>query len=242
MQPIVETPLGPVRGREAGGVRRFLGVPYAAPPVGALRFAPPAPHAGWAEPRDAASFGAAPIQPADALSRTLGLLGDHPQSEDCLTLNVFAPSAPAPPRPVLVWLHGGAFQTGTAAGPAYDGARLAARGDAVVVTLNYRVGALGFLHTGAPGCANLGLQDQLAALRFVRAAIAGFGGDPAQVTVFGESAGAGSIVCLLAMPGARGLFRRAIVQSAAPEGQLGADEAAERARILAEKLGGARAD
>ena len=85
----------------------------------------------------------------DGLSQTLGLLGDHPQSEDCLTLNVFAPAAPAPPRPVLVWLHGGAFQTGTAAGPAYDGARLARRGDVVVVTLNYRVGALGFLHTGA---------------------------------------------------------------------------------------------
>jgi para-nitrobenzyl esterase len=242
MQPIVETPLGPVRGREAGGVRRFLGVPYAAPPVGALRFAPPAPHAGWTEPRDAAAFGAAPLQPVDGLSQTLGLLGTHPQSEDCLTLNVFAPAASGAPRPVLVWLHGGAFQTGTAAGPAYDGARLAARAGAVVVTLNYRVGALGFLHTGAPGAANLGLQDQLAALRFVKAAIGAFGGDPARVTVFGESAGAGSIVCLLAMPAARGLFRRAIVQSAAPEGQLSADEAAARARLLVEKLGGARAD
>jgi para-nitrobenzyl esterase len=242
MQPIVETPLGPVRGREAGGVRRFLGVPYAAPPVGALRFAPPAPHAGWTEPREAAAFGAAPLQPADGLSQLLGLLGEHPQSEDCLTLNVFAPAAPAPPRPVLVWLHGGAFQTGTAAGPAYDGARLAARADAVVVTLNYRVGAFGFLHTGARGGANLGLQDQLAALRFVQAGIGAFGGDPARVTVFGESAGAGSIVCLLAMPAARGLFHRAIVQSAAPEGQLSAEEAAERARLLVEKLGGARTD
>jgi para-nitrobenzyl esterase len=242
MHPVVETPLGPVRGREQDGVRRFLGVPYAAPPLGALRFAPPAPHPGWRDPRDAAAFGFAPLQPADGLSRTLGLLGDHPQSEDCLTLNVFAPAAPAPPRPVMVWLHGGAFQTGTAAGPAYDGARLAQRGGVVVVTLNYRVGALGFLHTGAPGCANLGLQDQLAALRFVQVGIGAFGGDPARVTVFGESAGAGSIACLLAMPAARGLFRRAIVQSAAPQGQLSADEAAERARILAEKLGGTRAD
>jgi para-nitrobenzyl esterase len=242
MQPIVETPLGAVRGREAGGVRRFLGIPYAAPPVGALRFAPPAPHAGWSEPRDAAAFGAAPLQPVDALSRTLGLLGEHAQSEDCLTLNVFAPAAPAPPRPVMVWLHGGAFQTGTAAGPAYDGARLAARGAVVVVTLNYRVGALGFLHTEAEGGANLGLQDQLAALRFVQAAIGAFGGDPARVTVFGESAGAGSIVCLLAMPAARGLFRRAIVQSAAPEGQLSAEEAAARTRLLVEKLGGVHAE
>jgi para-nitrobenzyl esterase len=242
MQPIVETPLGPVRGLEQDGVLRFLGIPYAAPPLGALRFAPPAAHPGWREPREAVAFGPAPLQPADGLSRTLGLLGDHAQSEDCLTLNVFAPAAPAPHRPVLVWLHGGAFQTGTAAGPAYDGARLAQRGGVVVVTLNYRVGALGFLHTGAPGCANLGLQDQLAALRFVQAAIGAFGGDPAQLTVFGESAGAGSIVCLLAMPGGRGLFRRAIVQSAAPEGQLGAEEAAERARLLLEKLGGGRAD
>jgi para-nitrobenzyl esterase len=242
MQLIAPTPLGPVRGREQDGVRRFLGIPYAAPPLAALRFAPPSPHPGWTAPRDALAFGAAPLQPADGLSQTLGLLGDHPQSEDCLTLNVFAPAAPAAPRPVMVWLHGGAFQTGTSAGPAYDGALLARRGDVVVVTLNYRVGALGFLHTGAKGCANLGLQDQLAALRFVQAAIAGFGGDPTRVTVFGESAGAGSIVCLLAMPSARGLFHRAIVQSAAPEGQLSASEAAERTRILVEKLGGARTD
>jgi para-nitrobenzyl esterase len=243
MEPIVETPLGRVRGVEAAGVLRCLGIPYAAPPLGALRFAPPAPAAPWSEVRDASAFGPAPLQPVDGLSQRLGLLGDHPQSEDCLTLNVFAPAAPARTlRPVLVWLHGGAFQTGTAAGPAYDGARLARRGDVVVVTLNYRVGALGFLHTGARGTANLGLQDQVAALGFVRDSIAAFGGDPRQVTVFGESAGAGSIVCLLAMPAARGRFRRAIVQSAAPEGQLSAAEAAERARILVEKLGGTAPD
>ena len=243
MEPTVETPLGPVRGREQDGVRRYLGIPYAAPPVGALRFAPPVPHPGWSLPRAATAFGAAPLQPVDGLSQTLGLLGTHAQSEDCLTLNVFAPAAPSKtPRPVMVWLHGGAFQTGTAAGPAYDGARLAQRGDVVVVTLNYRVGALGFLHTGAKGGANLGLQDQLAALRWIQASIAAFGGDPQSVTVFGESAGAGSIVCALAMPAGRGLFRRAIVQSAAPEGQLSAAEAAERARILVEKLGGTSPD
>jgi para-nitrobenzyl esterase len=243
MEPIVETPLGRVRGVEEAGVLRFLGIPYAAPPVGALRFAPPAPAAPWSGVRDASAFGPAPLQPADGLSQRLGLLGDHAQSEDCLTLNVFAPATPARTlRPVMVWLHGGAFQTGTAAGPAYDGARLARRGDVVVVTLNYRVGALGFLHTGAPGAANLGLQDQVAALRFVQAAITAFGGDPRQATLFGESAGAGSITCLLAMPVARGRFQRAIVQSAAPEGQLSADEAAERARILVEKLGGTAPD
>jgi para-nitrobenzyl esterase len=243
MDVVVETPLGRVQGSEAEGVRRFLAIPYAAPPVGALRFAPPAPAAPWREVLDASAFGPAPLQPVDGLSQRLGLLGDHAQSEDCLTLNVFAPAAPSPAlRPVMVWLHGGAFQTGTAAGPGYDGAPLARRGDVLVVTLNYRVGALGFLHTGAPGAANLGLQDQLAALRFVQAAIETFGGDPRQVTVFGESAGAGSITCLLAMPAARGLFRRAIVQSAAPEGQLCAAEAAERARILVEKLGGTAPD
>ncbi len=243
MQPTALTPLGSVRGREQDGVLRFLGIPYAAPPLGALRFAPPAAAEAWRGVRDAGAFGAAPLQPADGLSQTLGLLGEHAQSEDCLTLNVFAPSTPArTPRAVLVWLHGGAFQTGTAAGPAYDGARLARRGDVLVVTFNYRVGALGFLDTGVRGTANLGLQDQVAALRFVQAAIASFGGDPSCVTVFGESAGAGSIVCLLVMPMARGLFRRAIVQSAAPEGQLSADEAAERARIFVEKLGGASLD
>jgi para-nitrobenzyl esterase len=243
MEPTVDTPLGPVRGVEEAGVLRFLGIPYAAPPVAELRFAPPAPGAPWSGVLEANAFGPAPLQPADGLSQRLGLLGDHAQSEDCLTLNVFAPAAKAHTlRPVMVWLHGGAFQTGTAAGPAYDGARLARRGDVVVVTLNYRVGALGFLHTGARRAANLGLQDQVAALRFVRGAIAAFGGDPRQVTVFGESAGAGSISCLLAMPMARGLFRRAIVQSAAPEAQLSAAEAAERARILVEKLGGTAPD
>jgi len=238
MESTVETPLGRVRGSDASGIRRFLGIPYAAPPLGALRFAPPAPARPWAGVRDANAFGPAPLQPVDGLSQQLGLLGEHAQDEDCLTLNVFAPATPArTPLPVMVWLHGGAFQTGTAAGPAYDGTHLARRGRVVVVTLNYRVGALGFLATGVRDAANLGLQDQVAALRFVREGIVAFGGDPDNVTVFGESAGAGSIACLLAMPMARGLFRRAIVQSAAPEGQLGADEAAARAEILAEKLG-----
>ncbi len=236
--PEVALSLGSLRGSRGDGVEAFLGIPFAAPPVGALRFAPPAPGEAWRGTRDAVAFGPAPIQPRDGLSLQLGLLADHPQSEDCLTLNVWRPAEPArEPRPVMVWLHGGAFQTGTAAGPAYQGAALARRGGVIVVTLNYRVGALGFLHLGG-GRSNLGLQDQVAALRFVKREIAAFGGDPARVTVFGESAGAGSIVALLAMPAARGLFARAIVQSAAPEGQLGADEAAARAKLLGEQLGG----
>jgi para-nitrobenzyl esterase len=243
MERVVETRLGRVRGAAQDGVVRFLGIPYAAAPVGALRFAPPQPKEPWPDVRDALEFGLAPIQPADGLSQQLGLLGEHPQGEDCLTLNVFAPDGPAEaPRPVMVWLHGGAFQTGTAAGPGYDGSYLARRGGVLVVSLNYRVGALGFLHTGEAGSANLGLQDQVAALRFVKDSIAAFGGDPNRVTVFGESAGAGSIVCLLAMPMAKGLFQRAIVQSAAPEGQLSGEEATARRQIFAERVGQATPD
>jgi para-nitrobenzyl esterase len=234
--------LGPGRleGFVRDGVRCFLGIPFAAPPVGPLRFAPPAPALPWEGVRDATAFGPAPPQNVDPLSRELGLLGDHPQNEDCLHLNVFAPEEPAEaPRPVMVWLHGGAFASGTAAAPVYDGSRLAGSGDVVVVTLNYRVGALGFAAAAAP---NPGLQDQLAALRWVREEIAAFGGRPDRITLFGESAGAGSLVALLAMPEARGLFGRAIVQSAAPEGVLSADEATERAGLLAQAAGLAPGD
>jgi para-nitrobenzyl esterase len=240
--PRVATSLGTLRGTARGGVEAFLGIPFAAPPVGALRFEPPQPPASWAGARDAFAHGPAPLQPRDGLSAEIGLLADHAQSEDCLTLNVWRPASPSSEaRAVMVWLHGGAFATGTAAGPAYQGEALARRGDVLVVTLNYRVGALGFLHLGA-GRTNLGLLDQLAALHFVQREIAAFGGDPARVTVFGESAGAGSIVALLAMPAARGLFARAIVQSAAPAGQLSAEEGAERAKQLGERLGGDASD
>ena len=235
---LLTTSKGRLRGVRADGVRRFLGIPFAAPPVGPLRFAAPRPPEAWSGEHDATTFGAGPIQPVDGLSQTLGLLGEFAQSEDCLTLNVFAAVPATEPRAVMVWLHGGAFQTGAASGPVYDGSALTRDGDVVVVTLNYRVGALGFLATEDPAAANLGLQDQVAALRWVRDEIAAFGGDPDRVTVFGESAGAGSLVALLAMPAARGLFQRAIVQSAAPESFLGLDEARDRARIFAEASGG----
>ena len=234
--PIIETNFGALRGHTRDGTRRFLGIPFAAPPIDRLRFAPPEPPRPWSGTRDADRFAPAPIQRIDDLSLELGLLVPHPQSEDCLYLNVFAPDD-APDdglRPVMVWLHGGAFASGTAAGPVYDGSRLARDGDVVVVTLNYRVGALGFLGVGSP---NVGLQDQLAALRFVRDEIAAFGGDPRNVTVFGESAGAGSLVALLAMPAARGLFRRAIVQSAAPDGMLSRDEADQRVETFCAAAG-----
>jgi para-nitrobenzyl esterase len=174
----------------------------------------------------------------------LGLGFDGPIQENSLHLNVWTPEPDGARRPVMLWLHGGAFATGTGTSPAYEGARLAERGDVVVVTLNYRVGALGFLHLaplliGAPegAGANLGLLDQIAALKWIQQEIADFGGDPDCVTIFGESAGAGSLVALLAMPAARGLFRRAIVQSPAPDGMLSADEGRDRAVRFLSELG-----
>ncbi|HVN37040.1 MAG TPA: carboxylesterase family protein, partial [Myxococcota bacterium] len=212
--PVVETPQGRLEGArsERAPIARFLGIPYAAPPVGASRLRPPQPPAPWRGLRDATRFGAAQPQREDPLAGGLGLLHGARCDEDCLTLNVYTPACDTAARPVLVWIHGGAFIGGTACVPLYDASRLAARGDVVVVTLNYRVGALGwsFLdESRGEGVANLGLQDQLAALRWVRDGIASFGGDPARVTVFGESAGAGSILSLAGIPDARGLFHRA---------------------------------
>ncbi|MCE2391617.1 MAG: carboxylesterase family protein [Proteobacteria bacterium] len=225
-----------MRGTTRGGVEAFLGIPYAAAPVGERRFRSPEPAEPWSGDRPAGEFSAGPPQAVDAFVELLGLGPSGPMDEDCLYLNVWTPAADGGRRPVLVWVHGGAFAGGTACTPVYDGRRLARRGEVVVVTLNYRVGLLGF------GCfesvpPNLGLQDQMAALRWVREEIAGFGGDPDNVTLFGESAGAGSIAALCAMPGARGLFRRAIVQSAAPDGMIEPAEAERRARLLQARLG-----
>jgi len=235
--PRVETRCGVLLGRGEGGVAVFRGIPYAAPPVGDARLRPPAPVSPWRGERSAGEFGPAPPQRPGELDAALGL---QPQrvAEDCLYLNVWTPAADAGRRPVLVWLPGGAFVSGYSGSPLYDGARLASRGDAVVVTVGYRVGALGFLGLGAgeSGC-NFGLQDQLAALRWVREEIRAFGGDAENVTVFGESAGAGSLLALLAMPHARGLFARAIVQSAAPEGVIDLPEATRRSQRLLAKLG-----
>ncbi|MGH0032916.1 MAG: carboxylesterase/lipase family protein [Myxococcota bacterium] len=229
----VKTEAGELVGREEG-VAIFRGIPYAAPPVGPLRLRPPEPHPGWRGCRDATRSAAAPPQRSDPLSDALGLLHGCPVDEDCLLLNVFTPAADDAGRPVLVWLPGGAFMGGAASAPLYDGRHLAARGDVVVVTVGYRVGALGFSAREDPFASNLGLQDQLAALRWVRRNVAAFGGDPGRVTVFGESAGAGSLLALAGMPAAEGLFRRAIVQSAAPRGVLGWEEALERtARVEA---------
>lgn len=199
---------GIVNGAEADGIQRFLGLPYAAPPVGERRWRAPAPPDAWDGVRDATAFGAAAIQTADT-----GMNIGAEQSEDCLSLNVWTAAVDAAARqPVMVWIHGGGFLNGAASMPIYDGANLARRG-VTLVSLNYRLGAFGFLPHPAVG-GNFAVLDWLAALAWVAENIAAFGGDPRNVTIFGQSAGAAAVRVLLQAPAARGLFHRAIVQSA----------------------------
>ncbi|MBL7500858.1 carboxylesterase family protein [Frankia sp. CNm7] len=204
---------GAVRGRWEGGLAVFRGVPFARPPVGEDRFAAPRPVPAWDGAREAFAFGPPPPQDVGIPGRS-GVL-EASAGDGWLTVNVWSPEPdPAARRPVMVWIYGGAYKLGFSGSPGYDAHQIAADGDVVVVSFNYRVGIEGFAHiAGAP--ANRGLLDQVAALEWVRDNIAAFGGDPERVTVFGESAGAGSIAALLAMPRAAGLFRRAILQSPA---------------------------
>lgn len=215
---VVETRAGTVRGELRPPISIWKGIPYAAPPVGPLRFRPPAPVTPWSGERDATKFGTVAAQSRDPAIAMMSGIGDKIVSgEDCLTLNVFSPAADDAKRPVVVWIHGGAFIMGSGSTPLYHGHSFAAQHDVVVVTLNYRLGLFGLLYLGdlAPGReeGNYALLDQVAALRWVKENIAAFGGDPDRVTVMGESAGAISIGSLLAMPAARGLFQRAILQS-----------------------------
>jgi para-nitrobenzyl esterase len=213
----VTTASGVVEGTTApGGVRIFRGIPFAAPPVGDLRWKPPQAVKPWDGEREAKTFAPAPVQKS-FLDALIG--APKNQSEDCLYLNVWTPARDAGERlPVMVWIHGGAFVSGTTSMPLYDGARLAEKG-VVVVSVAYRVGPLGFLahpglsHEGGGVSGNYGLIDQIAGLRWVRDNIAAFGGDPARVTIFGESAGGIAVSMLAASPKARGLFQRVISQS-----------------------------
>ena len=226
LMTVVDTTSGKLEGLTEGGVAVFRGIPFAAPPVGELRLRAPRPVEPWAGVRPASEFGC--WAPQNAPATTLSGQMPGTQAEDCLSLNVWTPAADHARRPVMVWIHGGGFIGGSGGMDLYAGATLAARGDVVVVTVNYRLGILGFLASseladsevdddqtrGANG--NWGLLDQVAALRWVRDNIAAFGGDPGNVTVFGESAGGMSVSDLLAMPSSAGLFHRAIVQSGPP--------------------------
>ncbi|HEY7653788.1 MAG TPA: carboxylesterase/lipase family protein [Methylomirabilota bacterium] len=220
MDLLVATRRGPVRGAAERGLAVFRGIPFAQPPVGPLRFAPPQPLTRWTAVRDTVRFGPSPAQNT-AVAGPLLSLGIGRTGEDCLYLNVWTPATNRRRRPVMVWIHGGAFVLGSGSQTLYDGSTLARRGDLVIVTINYRLGAFGFLRLHdrfgprLPATGNEGLLDQVAALEWVRDEIEAFGGDPGNVTIFGESAGAMSCATLLGVPRARGLFHRAILQSGA---------------------------
>jgi para-nitrobenzyl esterase len=234
MTTVVRTAAGAVRGRREDGLTVFRGIPFAQPPVAEARFAAPRPVRAWEGTREAYAFGPPPPQESGIQGRKA--VQEMLDGDDWLTVNVWTPEAdPAARRPVMVWIYGGAYKIGHAGSPGYDAQRIAREGDLVVVSLNYRVGIEGFaLIDGAP--ANRGLLDQVAALEWVRDNITEFGGDPGQVTVFGESAGAGSVASLLAMPAARGLFRRAVAQSV--PGTFFSDELArDIASAIAEEAG-----
>jgi len=235
--PVVELDCGTLRGTTEDGVAVFRAVPYAAPPIGALRFQRPQTAPAWQGERDATAHG--PIAPQPP-SRLRAAMGDftRPQSEDCLTLTIWTPAADAKRRPVVVWFHGGAFMSGAGSLAWYSGATMARRGDVVVVGVNYRLGALGFMHLPGVSEPNLGLHDQLAALEWVSRRVAAFGGDPSNITVAGQSAGGFSALAMLAIPAARALIRRAIVQSA-PFGRVlrTLDDAASNRQRLQQLLG-----
>ncbi|HEX7096951.1 MAG TPA: carboxylesterase family protein [Acidimicrobiales bacterium] len=249
MRTTATTTAGPVRGafderarhpdHAPDGVVVFRAIPYAAPPVGPLRWHPPHPPSPWHDPRDATRVGPAAPQPLGGPLEGLvpGMaVGDT--DEDCLTLDVWTPAVDGAARPVLVWLHGGAFTIGAGSLESYDGARLAANEDVVVVSVNYRLGALGFLLIDHPDAtANCGLLDQIAALEWVRDNIAAFGGDPGRVAVFGESAGAGSVMSLLSTTRSAELFHAAIVQSGATDLVLDRERALEVSRVVAQHAG-----
>lgn len=212
MDPIIHIRHGKLRGALIEGVAVFKGVPFAAPPFGPNRLQPPQPVAPWEGVRDALAFGPKSPQTAYPPGIAEGLAELVGSGEDCLTLNIWTPGAGASGLPVMVWIPGGMFEFhATGASAYYDGGRFA-RDGVVCVTIGYRVGAEGFLCLD-DGVANLGLLDQVAALEWVRENVAAFGGEPGNVTVFGQSAGGMSVGALLTMPRARGLFRRAIVQS-----------------------------
>ena len=236
----VETAQGRLEGLRFGEHQAFLGIPFAKAPIGALRFCAPKPMQPWSGIRAATAFASSPIQGTSPIP---GTAASGPRDEDCLYLNVYTPAADGKKRPVFFWIHGGGFTLGSGSEPLYDGKHLAARGDIVVVAIHYRLGALGYLYLGGHGgerwgaTANAGQLDQIAALEWVRDNIAAFGGDPSNVTIAGESAGSMACATLLAMPAARGLFGRAILQSGAANRIGDTESGAKLASRVLEKLG-----
>ncbi len=241
--PEVETNYGRIRGLESSGVHTFRGIPYAAPVAGVRRFLPPSTPEPWVGVRDCTQYGEAVPQVSLPIFSFLNLAAGR-LGEDCLSVSVWTPGLDSARRPVLVWIHGGGFLIGAGSTAMYNGRALATQGDAVVVTINYRLGALGYAHLGSifgdgfEESTNLGVRDQIAALDWVRDHIARFGGDPENVTVFGQSAGGMSIASLLAAPRARPLFQRAICMSGAGGQVIERDFAEGVAREFVSRLGG----
>ncbi|MDO8431893.1 MAG: carboxylesterase/lipase family protein [Candidatus Binatus sp.] len=246
---LVDTAGGKVRGITEGGINIFKGIPYGAAPNGAHRFMPPARPAPWSGVRDALAFGPRAMQSDDAFALSpelLKLFATEPlsMSEDCLVLNVWTPAVnDHRKRPVMFWCHGGAFIAGSGSSGWYDGGNLAAKGDVVVVTINHRLGAFGYLHLEELGGAdfassgNAGMLDIVAALEWARDNIAAFGGDSGNVTIFGESGGGAKVSVLMAMPAAHGLFHKAIIQSGPAVQMASREDGAETAREVLAELG-----
>jgi para-nitrobenzyl esterase len=248
MDCIVEIADGRVQGTSERGVGVFKGIPYAAPPLGERRFRPPQKVAPWRGVREALRFGNMAIQednvfglPPDLLPM-VALYGSEPRDEDCLTLNVWTSGLSGTPRPVLLWCHGGGFVTGSGSAFWYDGGNLCRLDDVVVVTFNHRLGALGYLHLedvapGFEGAGTAGIRDIVAVLEWVKTNIAQFGGDPGNVTIFGESGGGAKVSVLMALPSAKGLFHKAIIQSGPAVQMANREDGTQTARQFLDALG-----